>query len=256
MQHFNKRLIVCALALVVAGGVSLSGSALAENNGGQGTSNSSSTSGGGSATSTGPNSGKPLIRPPVTAPTPMDPAKEAEIHDKANTLVQQFMMQSQAKVATQAKNAANPPSQANIQKSCEARKTALTNRMNNAVKAAQRHQQVFDSLYTKIKAFYVSKNLSVTNYSDLTAKADAAQADAAAKITALQNLNFTVDCTQTGSLATNVSAFQAAVGAARDSLKAYRQALVNLITAIQGASTANTSGSSTTGTNNSSNTTQ
>jgi hypothetical protein len=56
-----------------------------------------------------------------------------------------------------------------------------------------------------------------------------------------------VDCTQTDSLATNITAFQTAVKSTRDSLKAYRSSLVDLITALHGASTS-TDDSSTNGT--------
>jgi hypothetical protein len=92
-------------------------------------------------------------------------------------------------------------------------------------------KEVFDKIYTKVKAFHDSKNLNTTDYAALTAKVDTAQADADAKIAALKSLDVTVDCAQTN-VADGVSAFRAATSSTRDSLKAYRKALTALIVAV------------------------
>jgi hypothetical protein len=115
--------------------------------------------------------------------------------------------------------------------------------MSRAVTQAQKHKQVFDMIYTRVQDFYTNKKLNVSDYDSLKAKVDAAQADAAASIQALQDTDVTVDCTSS-TVADSVSAFQTAVGDTRDSLKAYRAALVDLINSLKGASTGqdNTSG--------------
>lgn len=232
MHRLNRRILISTLVLLVAGGISLSGSALAEHGLSSGAVSSTSA-----ATTVDDSTS--------TSTSSTDTQQETEIHNHANVLMQQFMQQGQADVQNESHGKAEMHTHMQRQQSCEARKTALTNRMNNAVTAAQRHKAVFDGLYTKIKTFYTTKNLNVANYADLTAKVDAAGIDASTKITALQSLNVTVDCSQADSLASKISAFRDAVGATRDSLKAYRAALVNLITAVHGASSANTSNSST-----------
>jgi lysyl-tRNA synthetase class II len=173
--------------------------------------------------------------------------QETQINDRAKTFMQQFKQEGQADVQSQSK--VKMHTQQMRQKSCEARKASLTKRMTNSVAAATRHKQVFDNIYTKVQTFYTTKNLNVANYADLKAKVDAAQADAAAKIDALKSLDITVDCTQTDSLASNLSAFKTAVGSTRDSIKAYRTSLVALITAIHGASTSTDKNSNSSTTN-------
>lgn len=127
-------------------------------------------------------------------------------------------------------------SQAERQKSCTARKASLNKRMTNAVAHAQRHKTVFDRFYTKVKEFHDKKQLNVPDYAALTAKVDAAQANAQDSIDALKTLDVSVDCTSE-TVANNVSAFREAVKATRDSIKDYRKSLVELITAMKGAST-------------------
>lgn len=224
MRKLNRRIIVSLLVLVLICGVRLSGSALAKHGSGLAVASNVSS----------------------TSVPPTDTEQDTEIHNHANVLMQQYLHQDQADVQSKTKGKSEMHTHMQRLQSCDARKTALTNRMSNAVEASQRHKAVFDSLYTKIKTFYTSKNLNVASYADLSSKVDTARTDAATEITALQSLDITVDCTQADSLAGKVSAFQAALSATRDSLKAYRTALVNLITAIHGASSAHSSSGSST----------
>lgn len=159
-----------------------------------------------------------------------DSAESSTLRDHFKALAQQEVADKKAQVKER--------TQAERQKACNARKTNLTNRMNNAVKRAQNHKAVFDKIYTKVKTFHDSKGLTVQNYDTLVAAADAAGANAAASISALQSLDVSVDCTSSN-VADSVSAFQQAVKASRDSLKTYRTAIVDVITSLKGASTAN-----------------
>ena len=173
---------------------------------------------------------------------------QTEVENHANDLAEQFRTKAAADLAEK-KTQIKEHTEAERQKSCEARKTSLDNRMSNAVRQAQKHKEVFDKIYTKVKDFYTTKNLNVSNYDTLTAAVDKAQADAAASITALQNLDISVDCTSQ-TVAGSVSTFQQAVKSTRDSLKTYRSALVDLIKALKGASTGTDSSSSTDNTTN------
>jgi chromosome segregation ATPase len=209
MQQINKRLILSLAALLVVCGASLSGGTVLAERG----SNDSV----------------------VTASSTETENETETVHSQ--TLREQFRQTAKVQVQAKMEDKAKTHTAQQRQKSCEARKTNLTKRMNNAVAAAQRHKTKFDAIYTRVKTFHDSKNLNVANYDSLVAAVDKAQQDAADQIAALKALDIAVDCTQTDSLATNISAFQTAVKSTRDSLKTYRKSLVDLITALHGAST-------------------
>jgi len=160
---------------------------------------------------------------------------QTEVENHANDLVEQFRIQAQEKLAAK-KAQVKEQTQEHRQQACEARKTALTKRMSNAVTYAQRHKEVFDKIYSRVQDFYTNKKLNVSDYDSLKASVDAAQATAAASIEALKTTDISVDCTSS-TVAQSVSTFQTAVGDTRDSLKAYRKALVDLINSLKGAST-------------------
>lgn len=153
----------------------------------------------------------------------------------STTLKEQFQQEAKDRLQTLRENV-KEQTQEHRQQACEARKSNLQRRMTNAVAAADRHKEVFDKIYTRVKDFYTNKNLNVANYADLTAAVDKAQADAQAQIDALSGLDVSVDCTSQ-TVADSVAAFQTAVKSTRDSLKAYRAALVDLIKSLKGAST-------------------
>jgi hypothetical protein len=238
MRKFNGRLVMSIAALLVVCGVSLSsGSVFAEHGSGDSGETSSSSGSGSNKTAVA-----------VTSDT-SETETEQET-EKSQTLREQFKQEAQTKVQGEVKAKVQAKTAEQKQQACTARKANLTKRMNNAVTAAQRHKDTFDKIYTKVQAFKTSKNLTVANYDSLKAAADAAQSDATTKIAALKALNVSVDCTQTDSLATIITAFQTAEKATRDSLKDYRKAVVALITALHDANKTTTDDSSTNATAN------
>jgi len=159
----------------------------------------------------------------------------ASTDSKGGSLAEQFRLEAKDRLeAAQTKHQEHTQQQR--EQACTARKANLTKRMANAVSQAKRHKEVIDNFYTKVKNFYTEKNLNVTNYADLTAAVDKAQTDAQTNIDALAALDVNVDCSSQ-TVAASVSAFQTAVQSTRDSLKTYRKSLVDLITALKGAST-------------------
>jgi chromosome segregation ATPase len=232
MQQINKKLLLSLASLLVVCGASLSGGTALAEHGSNSVPGSSDSSHDSEVSS--------------TSSTSTESENEVEHEtEHSQSLRDQFRTQAQTKVQAEHKDKAQTKTKEQKQKSCEARKTNLTKRMNNAVTAAQRHKAVFDKIYTRVQKFHDTKNLDVANYDTLKAAADTAQLDAADHIAALQSLDVTVDCTQTDSLATNISAFQASLKSTRDSLKSYRKSLVSLITALHGASTSTDKSSST-----------
>lgn len=157
---------------------------------------------------------------------------------ETNDLKEQFREQAQQKLEALKQNV-KQHTQAQREKACDARKTSLTKRMNNAVEQAKRHKAVFDKIYTHVTDFVTQKQLTVTDYATLTANVDTAQANAQKNIDALSALDVNVDCTSQ-TVAQSVGTFRQAVQSARDSLKSYRTAIVSLITSVKGASTSST----------------
>ncbi|HSX31043.1 MAG TPA: hypothetical protein VLE99_03950 [Candidatus Saccharimonadales bacterium] len=136
--------------------------------------------------------------------------------------------------------------EAQKQKACEQRQNSIDKRTTNFGAAAQRHLDVFNNIFTKIKAFHDSKGLNVSNYDALVAAATAKQTAAQSAVDALKALNVQIDCTQSDP-ATTVATIKSAVSDARTALQAYRKSLVDLVTAIKGASSAHDTSSDTTG---------
>lgn len=172
---------------------------------------------------------------------------ETEVETHARDLAEQFRQTAQADLVAK-KAQVKEQTQEHRQQACEARKANLSKRMNNAVRQAQNHKAVFDKIYQRVKNFHDNKQLNVANYETLVANVDKAQADSAASISALKSLDVGVDCTSQ-TVAGSVSAFQQAVKDTRDSLKAYRASIVELIKALKGASSADSNSSSSSDTN-------
>jgi hypothetical protein len=160
---------------------------------------------------------------------------ETEVETHGQDLAQQFRQQAKAKIAA----AKSQHSLAQKQQACTARQAGLTKRMANAVRNATVIKGVIDDKFTKVQDFYTAKNLNVTDYDTMKTAVSDAQAKAADSLSALQATDVTIDCTA-GTAAETVSAFQAAVSSTRDSLKAYRTSLVDLINSLKGASTSTT----------------
>lgn len=218
MKNIN-RFIFSLAALLIASGLAMTAPALADHGSDDSSNTTTSSSGSGDSDDA------------TTSTTSDDTENEVEVHNLTTRLRHQGETELEAH-----KQDIKQHTQAQRQKACEARKAGLTRRMNNAVSWAQRHKQVIDTAYTRVKDFHDSKNLNVANYSLLTTAVDAAQANAQNGIGALQALDISVDCTSQ-TVATSVSAFQQAVKNTRDSLKVYRTTLVQLIEVMKGAST-------------------
>ena len=126
------------------------------------------------------------------------------------------------------------------QRSCEARQASINRRVNAFAAAGQRHLNVFTSIFTKVQNFYTDKKLNVANYDTLVATVKDKQTAAQQAVDVLNGLDVNIDCTQPDP-AQQLQTVKTAVSDARTALKAYRIAIKDLIVAIQGASTANSS---------------
>jgi ribosomal protein L19E len=127
------------------------------------------------------------------------------------------------------------------QKTCEARKGKFEARAAAMVKNAEKHQLRIDTVLSKAVDYKTTKNLTVTDYDALLAAATAAQTTSQASVTALKNLQPTLDCTNE-SVASNIAAFKAATDQARNDLNAYKKSARALFTAIENAKGTNEGG--------------
>jgi len=177
-------------------------------------------------------------------------AKEAEVLKQVTAFQQQAVDSVKALEAKQ--DATKKHTEQERQKSCEARSTEITNKLNKKVADAQKHKAVFDKIFARVKEFHDTKNLTTPNYDALLVKANDAQIAADTSIASLKAFDTTIDCTQVDAAATKVAAFREALKATRDSLKAYRTSIKDLLVAVKasvpvGTTTTNTSGTTTAG---------
>jgi hypothetical protein len=156
-------------------------------------------------------------------------ADDSGAHDGLRAQAQQLLQTKRQEV--------HEHTAAQRRKACEARQKSIDTRTANYGTAAQRHLDVFNSIFTKVQQFHDSKQLNVSNYDTLVAAATAKQSAAQSAVAALKALNVQIDCTQTDPAST-VATIKSAVADARNSLQAYRSALKDLVVALKGASTA------------------
>lgn len=117
---------------------------------------------------------------------------------------------------------------------CELRQAKLATMPSRVTKNATVLQTVLDRKYTRVQEFYASNNLSITNYENLKQNVDTAQASAQAAVSTLDEFNITIDCENPG-IGQQLDGLRSATNDAKTKLKAYRKALVDLITAISSA---------------------
>jgi hypothetical protein len=118
------------------------------------------------------------------------------------------------------------------QAACERRLERINAVMDNLSRQASNHLIVFNRFYDRVQEFYDSGQLTVSNYGELKAAADASKDAAALEIEALVQLDVEVDCTDP-EVAVKVGAFKDSAEAARDALKTYRKSLVELISSMR-----------------------
>jgi hypothetical protein len=143
--------------------------------------------------------------------------------------------------------------QAQKQKACEAHAAEINRRAANYATAAQRHLDVFNSIFTKVQAFQTDKQLNVSDYDTLVATATDKQAAAQSAADVLKSLDVSIDCTQADP-ATTVAELKTAVQNARTALQDYRTSIKDVVVALKGASTAHTDKSTSTDTTTTTNT--
>lgn len=169
-----------------------------------------------------------------------------DINDDNGTDTTTLRQKAQELVAQKRQNV-KQHTQAQKQKACEAHAAEINKRATNYATAAQRHLDVFNSIFTKVQAFQTEKQLNVSNYDTLVATATDKQAAAQTAVDNLKALDVSIDCTQSDP-ATTVAELKTAVKNARTALQDYRTSIKDVVVALKGASTAHTDKSTSTDT--------
>lgn len=118
---------------------------------------------------------------------------------------------------------------------CERKKLKLSQDIPKIKQGALSVKKSIDNMYEKVLAFYETSRLTVSNYSELVGQTETAKIDSEAALMTLESYDFNIDCNEP-ELVNQLAAFKLAVGDARQSLFDYRQALVDLISAMRASS--------------------
>jgi len=119
-------------------------------------------------------------------------------------------------------------------KACQDRQADINTHIGRLSARLQEHYDLYTRVAGNVKAFYIKKGLSISNYTALVADIDAKAAAAQSAINTVKSSSVSFDCkgdNPKGAL----QQIKANVGAAETALKNYRLSIKNLITAIKAA---------------------
>lgn len=117
------------------------------------------------------------------------------------------------------------------EKKCESMKGRIAEVVPKMQKGVTQVKSNLDKKYDRIKAIHDKGTLQTAEYDTLAAKVEEAKAQAETAISLIDPSTVTVDCAVKG-LGTQLDSYRATVKEARTSLKVYRTALVNLVSAM------------------------
>lgn len=116
-------------------------------------------------------------------------------------------------------------------KVCENREGNITTIMNRRVVWAERHVALFTTISERTQKFYDEQGKTLAGYSALVSAANNAKATAQADLTALK-VTAVFDC-DSDSPKASITAYKAAFDKEKQSLKAYRTAVKNLVAGVK-----------------------
>lgn len=112
--------------------------------------------------------------------------------------------------------------------------TALQHLVNKSTKhgaSAERHLERINQFYDRAKEYQRSHNLKPSGYDQLLVRADAAKAAAEKEVAALRNLKPNISCES--SQKEKAESYKRQLASTRGSLKAYRQAVKDVLVALR-----------------------
>lgn len=141
-----------------------------------------------------------------------------------------------------AKTAAKAKSSEKKKKVCEAHTKGLKTKFNRMNTNSERTHTRITEILNKAIAYQQESKLEVANFAVLVAEAERAGVESSAALTLLGQVTPSIDCNNHGAVASSVAAFKTEAQKTRDSLKAYKQAVKNILQSLREAkkATANT----------------
>lgn len=118
------------------------------------------------------------------------------------------------------------------QKVCQTRQTVIGNVMTRINDRGQRRLDLINAISTKVQDFKSTKNLTVADYDTLVSAVETSKATAQTAVDAVKNTQVEFKCDGNDPKGVG-SAYQAAVKVQNDALKAYRDAVKDLVAAIK-----------------------
>ena len=179
------------------------------------------------STSTGTGDSSTATPKPSTTPSPETIRKYKE---QLNTQLQQLKSERKDAVANTGTDAKKPLNDAR-KKVCEKHQAQIDTVMSNMNKRRQDAYDKITKAYDTVQKYYMNHNLSITGYSDLVAKADAAQAAAQSTMTT-QIAVPAFKCDSSHPLA-DVGDFKEKRADSIDAMKAYRDAVRAIVKAVK-----------------------
>ena len=119
-------------------------------------------------------------------------------------------------------------------KVCENRERAINNILDRIARRGEKRLEVYDKIFERVQDFYTRKGLSLSNYDELIAQANAKKSAAQATLETIKTkeVNFACDGTDPKGAA---ASFKTDLRAEIKAIHEYKQSIRDLITAIKTA---------------------
>jgi hypothetical protein len=130
-------------------------------------------------------------------------------------------------------------SAAQLKTVCQNHKISIDGKAHGLLVNSQRVLKNVNSVYDKAKAYQQKKNLQPTGWQDLIAKADLAKAQATTSVNTQSTSVPAVHCDDPSTTTQDLATYKAAVQQSRDDLKAYRDAVKNVLKALETTGSSN-----------------
>lgn len=121
---------------------------------------------------------------------------------------------------------------------CERKHQEITKKMPNFSHGASSVKKTLDTVYERVLGFYENSRLTVDNYSELVGSVEVARINAEAAMGVLENQTFSLDCSDPD-MSQKLDSHRLAIQDAREALKAYKRALIDLISSMRSSSSEN-----------------
>lgn len=166
---------------------------------------------------------------PVATTTSVDSSTndDTEVPARVQERINAAKQKAQTQVESARKNV-QTKTQEKRQQLCENRKNAIDNKLKAFSGAADKHLARLNGAYAKLKDYQSSHNLTVGNYDNLIAAADAKQQAATEAVEALKSVSGGVDCSS-ADVSVQLKTVKEAAATTRNALKAYRTSLHDIL---------------------------